>query len=85
MEVTDMSLGTFTWRGMEIEADMIANDIVGESIWLNRIDTGSAVPFGIIRGGCLHPMTFLPKDNLAVIQLRSAFDAFRASLKEAAA
>lgn len=79
-----MILGSFTWRDMTIEADMIANELVGEAIWLNRIDTGSAVPFGIIRGGRLHPMTFLPKDHLAVIQLRSAFDAFRDSLKASA-
>lgn len=77
-----MILGTFPWRGMEIEADMIANDLVGEAIWLNRIDTGSATGFGIIRDGRLLPFRFLPTDDLAVIQLRSAFDAFRARVPE---
>jgi len=80
-----MILGTFTWRNMEIQADMLANEIIGEAIWLNRIDTGSAIPFGIIRSGRLFPMSFLPGGDLAVIQLRAAFDQFRDSLKEAVA
>lgn len=80
-----MILGTFQWRGMEIEADMIANEVVGEAIWLNRIDTGSATPVGIVRGGILHAAGFTPLSNRKVIQLRAAFDDFRASIPEAAA
>jgi len=80
-----MILGTFPWRGMKIEADMIANDIVGETIWLNRVDTGTAIGLGIIRGGRLFPTRFAPTDDLAVIQLRSAFESFRADASELAA
>lgn len=79
-----MILGTFPWRNMQIQADMIANEIVGETIWLNRVDTGSAIGLGIIRGGRLFPTRFAPTDEPAVIQLRSAFDAFRTEVSEAA-
>jgi hypothetical protein len=72
-----MTLGTFTWRGMTIEADMISNDMIGEAIWLNRIDTGSATPYGIIRRDQLFATKFTPADDTAIIELRSAFDAFR--------
>lgn len=74
-----MILGSFPWRGMEIQADMIANDLIGEAIWLNRVDTGSATPLGIVRSGKLFPTKFTPTDDTAVIQLRAAYDAFRAT------
>lgn len=79
-----MILGAFPWRGMEIEADMIANEMIGEAIWLNRVDTGSATPIGIIRDNHLYLMTFAPTDDLATIQLRAAFNAFRAEVSELA-
>jgi len=74
-----MILGTFPWRGMEIPADMIANEMIGEAIWLNRVDTGSATGFGIIRNDQLVPLCFLPAGDTAVIELRAAYDAFRAT------
>jgi hypothetical protein len=74
-----MILGTFPWRGMKIQADMIANELIGETIWLNRIDTGSATPFAIVRNGQLFPTRFTPTDDTAVIQLRASYDAFRAT------
>jgi len=79
-----MILGTFPWRHMQIEADMIANEKFGEAIWLNDIANGSATPVGIIRSGRLYLMTFAPTDDLAIIQLRAAFDAFRAEVSELA-
>jgi len=72
-----MILGSFPWRGMEIQADRIANEMIGEAIWLNRIDTGSATPLAIIRSDRLFPTKFTPTDDTAVIQLRAAYDAFR--------
>ena len=80
-----MILGTFPWRGMQVQADMIANEIVGETIWLNRVDTGTATGLGIIRSGQLFPTRYTPTDELAIIQLRSAFNAFRAEVSEPAA
>lgn len=80
-----MILGTFPWRGMQVQADMIANEIVGETIWLNRVDTGTATGLGIIRSGRLFPTRYTPTDDLAIIQLRSAFDAFRTEVSEPAA
>lgn len=74
-----MILGRFPWRDMEIEADMIANDLIGEAIWLNRIDNGSATPMGIVRRGRLFPTKFTPPGDTAVIELRAAYDAFRES------
>jgi hypothetical protein len=79
-----MILGDFTWRKMTIQADMIANDMIGEAIWLNRVDTGSATPYGIIRNNQLFATKFTPTDDTAVIELRSAFEAFRATTREAA-
>jgi hypothetical protein len=79
-----MILGTFPWRGMEIEADMISNEIVGEAVWLNDVASGSATPIAIIRSGRVHLMTFAPTDDLATIQLRAAFNAFRAEVSELA-
>ncbi|MQM24627.1 hypothetical protein [Glycomyces albidus] len=74
-----MILGQFQWRGWEIEADMIASPIAGEVIWLNRIGltrTGVAV----IRYGRLELTVFAPADDLAPLELRHAFDQFRAEV-----
>jgi hypothetical protein len=72
-----MILGQFPWRGMKIEADSLSSETAGETIWLNRIDTGSTTVMGILRNGRLHLTRFAPTDDLATIQLRSAFDNFR--------
>lgn len=73
-----MILGTFTWRGMEIEADSLTSEVAGETIWLNRIDTGPTTGIGILRNGRLRLTRFAPTDDTATIQLRAAFDEFRA-------
>jgi hypothetical protein len=75
-----MILGTFTWRGMEIEADRLRSKTAGETVWLNRVDTGSATGFGILRNNRLHLTSHAPKDELATIQLRAAYDEFRAAI-----
>jgi hypothetical protein len=77
-----MILGTFTWRGMEIEADCLRSKVVGETVWLNRVDTGPATGIGILRNGQLHLTRFAPTDDTATIQLRAAYDAFRATTLE---
>jgi hypothetical protein len=77
-----MILGTFAWRGMEIEADCLRSKVAGETVWLNRIDTGSAIWFAIVRNGQLHLTNHAPVDNLATIQLRSSYDTFRATTLE---
>jgi hypothetical protein len=79
-----MILGTFPWRGMDIQVDAISTEVVGEAVWLNRVDTGSATGIGIIRNRRLFLTRFAPTDDLATIQLRSAYDRFRDSLTEAA-
>lgn len=73
-----MILGTFTWRGMEIEADALNSTTAGETVWLNRVDTATTTGIGILRNGRLHLTRFAPTDDTATIQLRSAYDAFRA-------
>ena len=80
-----MIIGTFPWRGMQIEADIVINDLWGETIWLNRIDTGIRTQLAIIHFDRLCLTCFAPQDDLATVQLRSAFDAFRAEVSEAAA
>jgi hypothetical protein len=77
-----MILGTFTWRGMEIEADCLRSKVAGETVWLNRVDTGSATGIGILRDGQLHLTRFAPTDDTATIQLRAAYDAFRETTLE---
>lgn len=77
-----MILGTFTWRGMEIEADRLRSKFSGETVWLNRVDTGSATGIGILRDGQLHLTRFAPADDTAIIQLRAAYDTFRATRLE---
>ncbi|GAA2155404.1 MULTISPECIES: hypothetical protein [Glycomyces] len=74
-----MIIGQFTWRGWEIEADRIASPLAGEVIWLNR--TGPTLTgMGVIRYGRLDLTVFAPDDDLAPLELRHAFDQFRAGV-----
>jgi hypothetical protein len=74
-----MIIGQFQWRGWEIEADMIASPLAGEVIRLNR--TGlTPTGMGVIRYGRLELTAFAPADDLAPLELRHAFDQFRAGV-----
>jgi hypothetical protein len=74
-----MIIGQFAGRGREIEVDRIASPLAGEIIWLNRI---GPVPtgIGVIRYGRLELTVFAPADDLAPLELRHAFDEFRAGV-----
>ncbi len=72
-----MILGRFTWRGMTVEADAIRGSH-GEVVWLRRVNATPATGLAVIRDGRLIPTAHAPQDDEAPIQLRSAFDAFRA-------
>ena len=74
-----MIIGQFAWRGWEIEADRIASPLAGEVIWLNR--TGPThTGIGVIRYDRLELTVFAPADDLAPLELRHAFDKFRAGV-----
>jgi len=75
-----MILGRFCWRGKEREADAARTDLMGEVVWLNRIDLGSSTGIGMVaHGGEVHLTQYAPTDDLARRDLRSAYDAFRSS------
>lgn len=74
-----MILGHFLWRGWQIEADMIASPLAGEVIWLNRTEP-APTGIGVIRYGRLDLTVFAPADELAPLELRHAFDQFRAGV-----
>jgi hypothetical protein len=74
-----MIIGQFAWRGWEIEADNMTSPLVGEVIWLNR--TGhTRTCIGIIRHGQVELTVFAPDDEPAPLELRHAFDQFRAGV-----
>ena len=74
-----MIMGQFAWRGWKIEVDMMTSPLVGEVIWLNR--TGhTRTGMGVIRYGQLELTVFAPADDLAPLELRHAFDQFRAGV-----
>jgi hypothetical protein len=73
-----MILGTFTWRGMEIEADHVETAWAGPTTWLNRIDTGTATGIAIVTKGIVNMTNFAPKDDLAKIELEQVFKQFKA-------
>ena len=74
-----MIIGQFPWRGWEIEADSITSPLAGEVIWLNRTESTHA-GIGVIRYGHLELTVFAPADDLAPLELRHAFDQFRAGV-----
>jgi hypothetical protein len=74
-----MILGQFQWRGWDIEADMIASPLAGEVIWLNLTEP-TPTGMGVIRYGRLELTVFAPADELAPLELRHAFDQFRAGV-----
>jgi hypothetical protein len=76
-------LGQFPWRGIEVEADQSVTSLAGEVVWLKRVDTGTGL--GMVRDGRLIMSANAPKDSLAWIELRDAFEQFRESITGAPA
>lgn len=75
-----MILGQFKWHGATIEVDSLTSELVGEVVWLNRID-GTWTPLAVIHNGFLEPTVYTP-DNKAA-SLFGAYRTFRTRVPEA--
>jgi hypothetical protein len=73
-----MIIGQFRWRNWEIEADRAVGDLAGETVWLKRTSDNTGI--ATFRNGTLIMSSNAPSDDTAEIELRAAFEGFRATL-----